>query len=189
MKFRRRGPALLVAILLPSLSVTVARSIKNAVLDELPAIPTTLANSIGTADAPVDGKDGKPHAGPFIETSAQRERQKAKDAGEELVPDVLSTTKQTTIPQSNDGVMDDASRKAPKEGTRGTEGGVSEKSKDSRLGEQKIPDAPKEAPPLPHSEEQKMKGKDSKETLPKPDEDKKFLEVWHQRRIPIHTAF
>lgn len=71
-------------------------------------------------------------------------------------------------PHSNDGVMDDPNRSGPKEGTRGTEGGVSEKQKENRLSGEKVPGGPKEAPPLPHSEQQKLPtidystGKDTK---------------------------
>jgi hypothetical protein len=36
--------------------------------------------------------------------------------------------------ESNGGVMDDPHRAGPKEGTRGTEGGVSEKGKEGKLG-------------------------------------------------------
>lgn len=68
------------------------------------------------------------------------------------------------MPKANDGVMDDPNRQAPKEGTTGTEGGVSEKERDRKALEgqtgeraEKKPDPPKEAPPLPHSEEEKIR--------------------------------
>ncbi|PGH03631.1 hypothetical protein AJ80_08652 [Polytolypa hystricis UAMH7299] len=135
----------------------------------------------GVPEAPVDGKDGKPHAGPFIETSAERDRKKAMEDTEKDAP--LPTDPKDPpsehvgldgkpIPASNDGVMDDKNRMTPKEGTRGTEGGVSEKSKDGTLGAEKKPDPPKEAPPLPHSEQEKLTGiedepkKDGEETAP-----------------------
>ena len=57
--------------------------------------------------------------------------------------------------------MDDPNRVGPKEGTRGTEGGISEKSRekqenlDAQLSENK-PEEPKAAPPLPHSEQEKL---------------------------------
>jgi hypothetical protein len=53
-------------------------------------------------------------------------------------------------------VIDDPHRLGPKEGTRGTEGGVSEKSKNNQFASDKVPGAPKEAPPLPHSEQIKI---------------------------------
>lgn len=59
------------------------------------------------------------------------------------------------IPDTNDGVMDDPHRQVPKQGTTGTEGGVSEKDKvrkekEVKTGEkvEKTPDSPKLAPPL-----------------------------------------
>ncbi|KAJ9272697.1 hypothetical protein DTO212C5_1424 [Paecilomyces variotii] len=123
----------------------------------------------GTLDAPIDGKDGLPHQGPWVETGAERDRKKAKetDPNEALI---TSEEKVTTaeklasdgkaIPHSNDGVMDDPHRLGPKEGTRGTEGGVSEKSKTSKLVSDKVPGAPKEAPPLPPSEQVKISAAD-----------------------------
>lgn len=143
------------------------------------------ASNIGTQDAPVDGKDGKPHAGPFVETAAERERKKVKDGGEgkgtsmgtKPIPKPLKTSqggsshsKSNPIPESNDGVMDDPNRVAPEEGTRGTEGGISEKDRDRKAQEshvgmksEKKPDPPKEAPPLPHSEEEGLPVKEGKE--------------------------
>jgi hypothetical protein len=120
---------------------------------------------IGTKDAPVDGKDGKPHAGPWVGTETGTKKQKTGTDDEQLVTSKsdlsskIKTADGSKIPDSNDGVMDDPHRQAPKEGTTGTEGGVSEKSKarktkDGQL-EDKRPDSPKEAPPLPHSEEHK----------------------------------
>ncbi|KAI9041373.1 UPF0016 domain protein [Aspergillus affinis] len=119
----------------------------------------------GTQDAPVDGRDGRPHAGPWVETSAERDRKKAGS----VVPSDAPSDPQVAqhlgpdgnpIPYSNDGVMDDPNRTGPKEGTRGTEGGVSEKLKDTYTSE-KTPDAPKEAPPVPHSEKPKTPSQDS----------------------------
>ncbi|KAL4912377.1 hypothetical protein BDW62DRAFT_194746 [Aspergillus aurantiobrunneus] len=128
-------------------------------IDEL----TRKASPKETPDAPVDGRDGRPHAGPWVETNAERDRKKSGTA-----PSVEERTQQNTkaterldsngepIPYSNDGVMDDRNRAAPKEGTRGTEGGVSGKSKETTHTVDKSPDSPKESPRLPHSEEQKL---------------------------------
>lgn len=137
-----------------------------------PSMPTALSvkpnldSSTGTKDAPVDGKDGRPHAGPFVETNAERDRKKAKENGDD---DAAATkrplkdkSKGAYMPETNDGVMDDPNRTGPKEGTRGTEGGISEKNRDKKAQEndiigpkpEKKPDPPKEAPPLPHSEQE-----------------------------------
>lgn len=132
---------------------------------------------VGTKDAPVDGKDGKPHAGPFVGT----EKDQKPKTGVEKPETVLAVGKDDTaelVPPPDgktpvpDGVMDDPNRQLPKVGTTGTEGGVSEKDKarkaqEGQTGEkaEKRPDSPKEAPPLPLSEEtkikvEKVKGKD-----------------------------
>ncbi|KAL8686771.1 MAG: hypothetical protein Q9218_006876 [Villophora microphyllina] len=148
------------------------------------SVPSGLAkpnadSSIGTKDAPVDGKDGRPHQGPFVETSAERGRKKAKESGDEepafsakKAPSTekLKEASYKDLPETNDGVMDDPNRTGPREGTRGTEGGISGKSRDGKAeGDismtklEKKPDPPKEAPPLPHGEQEKLGQKESKE--------------------------
>lgn len=128
----------------------------------------------GAPDVPVDGKDGRPHAGPWVETNADRDRKGIKGSDDidtvstkydTKIPssEHLSTEEGKMIPHSNGGVMDDPHRAGPKEGTRGMEGGVSEKGKESQLASEKVPGGPKEAPPLPHSETQKL-GSDSDDT-------------------------
>ena len=133
---------------------------------------------VGTKDAPVDGRDGMPHEGPFVETNAERSRKKSKETGdEEVAPSIPKSSVGKDIPVSNDGVMDDTGRLGPVEGTRGTEGGVSGKSS-SQLGDKK-PDPPKESPPLPHSETEKMteKMKDELRSVAEGGEDRKVLAV------------
>ena len=136
-------------------------------------------DGVGTKDAPVDGKDGRPHLGPFVETSAERDRKKAKESGDDAkvskpIPSAISgggapSEDVRNMPETNDGVMDDPHRTGPKEGTRGTEGGISEKSKDKKEGQvdlgkpEKKPDPPKEIPPLPHSEQENLGQKSMKE--------------------------
>ncbi|KAE8547781.1 hypothetical protein EYB25_009574 [Talaromyces marneffei] len=118
----------------------------------------------GTLDAPVDGKDGKPHDGPWVETAAERDRKKEKGDGKS--PTTMEAQQGgkgvgldgKPIPTSNEGVMDDPSRLGPKEGTRGTEGGMTKKTKDTKQYEGKVPETPKEARPLPHSEQEKIPG-------------------------------
>ncbi|KAI4195800.1 MAG: hypothetical protein LQ346_003348 [Caloplaca aetnensis] len=168
---------------------------KNA--DGPPSIPSSLAKSnadptVGTKDAPVDGKDGRPHQGPFIETSAERDRKKAKETGDQKTASTAKKSPDTDelkeasykdgwkidLPETNDGVMDDPNRSGPKEGTRGTEGGISGKSRDGKTEgdsgltkSEKKPDPPKEAPPLPHGEQEKLSTKDGKESTKKASED------------------
>jgi hypothetical protein len=121
----------------------------------------------GAPDVPVDGKDGRPHAGPWVETNADRDRKATKGSdGSDLVSskydtkippsEHLSTEEGKMIPHSNGGVMDDPYRAGPKQGTRGTEGGISEKGKENQLASEKVPGGPKEAPPLPQSETKKL---------------------------------
>lgn len=106
---------------------------------------------VGTKDAPVDGLDGKPHSGPFVDGSAEPAKRKTK----EVV--VKSGEKKKDTITEEDGVMNDKNRQAPKKGTTGVEGGVSEKERDRKVSEAapgkqplKKPDSPKEpsTPPL-----------------------------------------
>ena len=118
----------------------------------------------------MDGLDGKPHAGPFVDTTPEESKSRqagAADASQTVKARPTSLDKFKTgsdewkledIPEKNDGVMNDENRVAPKKGTTGTEGGISEKDKGRRLkgsGENK-PQEPKEAPPLPHSEQERI---------------------------------
>lgn len=207
MKFRRRRAPLLL-FLIPVLSSVIAQELgakppainardvigsnvaDQAVGPSANANANTKANPVGTKDAPVDGKDGMPHVGPFVETSAERSRKKAKESGDEEQPlkPIKSSVKDAyssdaDLPQSNEGVMDDPHRVGPKEGSRGTEGGVSEKSRDSKIGQEKKPDRPKEQPPLPHGEEPHEKATEEKEASKQTEEEKKLLEVWNSSSI------
>ncbi|KKF96967.1 GCR1-dependent translation factor 1 [Ceratocystis platani] len=187
----------LLLLLLPSLAAGVALTDTKASnkelgsSNELPAVgslaettSTGLANSPATDSTktatsvdekgPVDGKDGKPHNGPWVETTDSK---KEKEAGAVKKP-TTETPSNTVIdgkkiPESNDGVMDDKNREAPKTGTTGNDGGVSEKDKARKQEEGKTgekakgnPETPKEAPPLPHSEEEKIL-QDSGQTVEK----------------------
>ncbi|KAK5141023.1 hypothetical protein LTR04_002752 [Oleoguttula sp. CCFEE 6159] len=124
----------------------------------------------GTKDAPVDGLDGKPHAGPFVDTTPDDPPIASSQGASPVkkpVPTIIEKIKEASavegwksIPEKKGGVMDDTNRRAPKKVTTGTEGGVSEKDRDRKAQEElgsgtveKRPDPPKEAPPLPHSEQ------------------------------------
>ncbi len=191
MKFRRR-PSPLILLLLPSLaSILVSAAPERPQSDvsknreqreakiEAPAPPAEVAvgqlslkptskADIGTKDAPVDGLDGKPHAGPFVDSEKDRKKPKAASEDGELVtkkptPTDTPMVDGKPIPEVNDGVMNDPSRELPKQGTTGTAGGVSEKDQARKAQEgqtgvkvEKKPDSPKEAPPLPHSEQEKI---------------------------------
>ena len=202
MKFRRR-PAPLLLLLVPlasALSAALQDNTESTLTKTAQARDTRIDSTdspavdlntkpkyeIGTKDAPVDGKDGKPHAGPWVGTEKDPKKAKAKDEDTELVEGKDKSSKMlnvdgTEIPTVNDGVMDDPHRQLPKEGTTGTEGGVSEKDKarkahEGQTGEklEKKPDSPKEAPPLPDSEQEKIKAEKSRtkvKEVPVEDED------------------
>lgn len=211
MKFRRRN-APLILLLVPFASALSAAAQDNiqstlaaknteprdtAKLDPNPSPITDISKGkydVGTKDAPVDGKDGKPHAGPFV--GSEKDPKKPK-TGSEDVEVVLGKGKDDSselvtpdggkIPAVNDGVMNDPSRELPKQGTTGTEGGVSEKDKvrkaqEGQTGEkvEKKPDSPKEAPPLPLSEDSKSKIEKTKAKEMDDDEEDglAWLEVW-----------
>ena len=163
---RRKTPlALLSLAFIVACEAASLDGILNHRLLEEPASVDDVSNAavgsraapVGTDRAPVDGKDGMPHEGPWVQTDADRKKQNLNDDEAVLVnTDPSIATSATNIPQTNNGVMDDRNRRKPQDGTRGTEGGVSEKSKDGLIAEKK-PEQPKEAPPLPHSEKEKMK--------------------------------
>ncbi|KAH6651767.1 hypothetical protein BKA67DRAFT_660555 [Truncatella angustata] len=164
MKLRQRQAQLLL-LLLPALALASSSldTSANAADDSLSGV-TKPKYDIGTKDAPVDGKDGKPHEGPFVDTKTTETTGSKKESPkiEDIVPD-KSTSK--SVDADNDSVMEDPLHKSPKKGTTGTEGGVTEKDKarkaeESKTGEkaEKIPESPKEAPPLPHSEHEKIIG-------------------------------
>lgn len=183
MRISAAAPSLLLLLLpaLTSAKVLVKRDVlaapavaqkdRAAIATPVAATNPTVKLGVGTKDAPVDGLDGKPHAGPFVDVSIDKKKKPA--AGVEDIKKPLPTSLKKLqdgaelIPEKNDGVMDATDRVAPKEGTTGTEGGVSERTKnekslDSTSGEklEKDPIAPKEAPPVPQSEEgeTKLKG-------------------------------
>ncbi|KAF4993069.1 hypothetical protein FDECE_13527 [Fusarium decemcellulare] len=135
-------------------------------------------HDVPTKDAPVDGRDGKPHHGPFIETEDDHKRPTGNTAGTAVKadsdsdylpqlkgrPDDPTVIDGQKIPETNDGVMFDTNRVHAEKGTTGTEGGVTEKYKAKKLQEDrdgepsfKKPSSPKEVPPLPHSEEEKIR--------------------------------
>ena len=169
MKVDRRRTPLLLLLLANTVVCGSTPSDANELTKRGPlqaaAIDKGTTGPVGTEHAPVDGKDGMPHSGPWIETETARKNQKLKDvAGEEDANLPQKQDKPTVqLPKSNDGVMDDPNRKAPTEGTRGTEGGVSQRTKDGKV-VGKEPEQPKEVPPVPHSEKEKM-GKGGFETI------------------------
>lgn len=175
MKFRTRTSPLIL-LLLPSLAVALAdttldsetarRSLvtaRDAGEPEPNALNGGTRREVPTKDAPVDGKDGKPHLGPFVAPDISTGGD-LSDLTLKGKPSDWKTHEGKEIPESNDGVMFDKNRERPQEGTTGTEGGVTEKERNRKAQEgmvggklQTQPEAPKEQPPLPHSEEERIK--------------------------------
>ncbi|RMZ71714.1 GCR1-dependent translation factor 1 [Pyrenophora seminiperda CCB06] len=130
------------------------------------ASPASTPGAKGTKDAPVDGLDGKPHAGPYVDDTP-----KAHEKAPNVVEDLGSPKKPKASPESvlvdkvldgDKSVMQDPSRKLAT-GKTGTEGGVSAKDKERLAHEDKtgskmkqVPESPKEAPPHP-SDQKKLK--------------------------------
>ena len=168
MRLHTRRP--LAIFLISSLAAT---ALAGSAADDALANPSMKKYDIGTKDAPVDGKDGRPHEGPFVEIENLR---KQDGRSSDDLPDLKDRPADPTvvdgekIPQTNDGIMFDKNRPEPKEGTTGTSGGVSEKdkaraAKEAQTGErvENRPETPKEAPPLPHSEQEKILGSEGKD--------------------------
>lgn len=181
MRIRRaRSPLLL--LLLPTLAASLAvdtkakpGSVQHLANDGAPAVSDTLSASkhdVGTKDAPVDGLDGKPHAGPFVDSQKKKLPPTIEDIPSKSLSEELSDIAKDksfkdgwSIPEREDSVMDDREGERPKKGPTGTEGGVSEKDKERKKEEAvkggavtgKKPDPPKEAPPLPANDEKALK--------------------------------
>ncbi|KAK3695501.1 hypothetical protein B0T22DRAFT_478161 [Podospora appendiculata] len=205
---QRRLPLLL--LLIPSLALTTALATSSGdrqldrdglaadgyQVDQV-ADGSAATKKYGTKDAPVDGKDGKPHAGPFIDYApkgSEKDLPALKDRP--VVPTLVDGKK---IPETNDGVMDDKNRQQPKEGTTGTGGGVSEKDKERKIQESRTgekienkPQTPKEAPPLPPTDDEKIVREKETKYTGKPSEDVTGLEKpidlpgkTHDKAIPL----
>ncbi|KAH7077831.1 hypothetical protein BKA63DRAFT_272674 [Paraphoma chrysanthemicola] len=150
----------------------VARAASPAYPDVSAGPNPSLAPSTGTKgtkDAPFDGQDGMPHLGPYINDQPASPTKKAPAIVEELGAKKTSvstkpSSKEDTVLDGDKSVMQDPERKLAT-GNKGTEGGVSAKDKErlaheGKTGEklEKVPEPPKEAPPLPHSEQKQLHG-------------------------------
>lgn len=111
----------------------------------------------GTKDAPVDGLDGKPHAGPYVDDqpTAGKKPNIVQDLGPKL-PGPLPSPTFDGVLAGDKSVMQDPQR-LPATGSTGTEGGVSAKdaarlAHEEQTGSKKenVPESPKEPPPHPH---------------------------------------
>ncbi|KAL2180771.1 uncharacterized protein P884DRAFT_216299 [Thermothelomyces heterothallicus CBS 202.75] len=167
MRLRNRQSPLLF-LLLPSLAIAAAAAAAAAADPQLDRDSVAVragastGRRYGTKDAPIDGNDGKPHAGPFVELGSSSGSAEDLPVLKDRPADPLIVDGKR-IPESHDGVMDDKDWSGPRKGPTGTEGGVSEKEKEKRLREMQTgekvenkPPTPKEAPPLPHSEQERI---------------------------------
>jgi hypothetical protein len=125
------------------------------------------AGTKGTKDAPFDGQDGMPHLGPYINDDPSPTKKKPAVV-EELGPKKTivgppkAPAKADKVLDGDKSVMQDPDRKAAT-GNKGTEGGVSAKDKERLAHEdktgsklEKVPESPKEAPPLPHGDHKQI---------------------------------
>jgi len=137
---QRRLPIPLLLLLLPTLTAalvpdsrakpgSVQHLADDASPSKAPALPPSAKPSeVGTKDAPVDGLDGKPHAGPFVEKP-----KKAAAVVEESGASRKPAEQKDRVAVEVDSVMEDrGDRGAQRKGPTGTEGGVSEKDKERK---------------------------------------------------------
>ncbi|KAL2758474.1 hypothetical protein ACRALDRAFT_2040648 [Sodiomyces alcalophilus JCM 7366] len=161
----RTQPSSFLLFLVPSIVTVLAIDPSSSTETQTRAIPAGADSSVdsilkrdytavGTRDAPVDGNDGMPRQGPFVDSRRNRH--------EESPGDIVFLDGKPLL-EPHDGVMDDPDRPRPREGTTGTEGGVSEKVKERKAQEDRTggrpdntPESPKEAPPLPQIEEERI---------------------------------
>ena len=173
----------LLLLLAPSLATALVPAVVADAADVTSV--DTLESRADAADkvAPVDGNDGRPHNGPWVETDGKVDDRLPPLDGRPDDPTVVDGQK---IPDSHDGVMNDPNREVPKEGTRGTEGGVSEKEKERKEQEitgervERTPETPKEVPPGHAHEEEGPAAVDAvvdDDTAPKVDGEASGLEV------------
>ncbi|KAL9945684.1 hypothetical protein D7B24_005039 [Verticillium nonalfalfae] len=150
MRLRSR-PLPLILLLIPSLVAALAseQTIHNeprAVAADISVAEIAKRQDVGTKGAPVDGRDGMPHQGPFVDRNHNTDDLVKDLPPLEGRPDDPTIVDGKRIPETNDGVMNDRDRQKPKEGTIGTEGGVSEKDKARKAGDN-VPEAPKTPSP------------------------------------------
>jgi hypothetical protein len=133
-----------------------------------PSLAPTIGSK-GTKDAPFDGQDGMPHEGPYIKDDPSPTKKKPAVV-EELGPKKTTagppkaSSKDDKVLDGDKSVMQDPDRKLAT-GNKGTEGGVSAKDKERLAHEdktgsklEKVPESPKEAPPLPHGDQKQLHG-------------------------------
>lgn len=210
MRIRRsRSPLLL--LLLPSLAASLAvdTKVKPGSVAQLAdgeagsaTLPSRPAGK-GTKDAPVDGLDGKPHAGPFVEQKnlppAKVEDLGPKSSLSDEVGDKGKKKKfddEWEVPKAEDSVMDDRVGEKPNKGPKGTEGGVSAKDRlkqqagegKGKSSELKKPEQPKEVPASVEEKVLKDKNKDKSGKKEADVEDKPKQKGAAGLEVRLHTV-
>ncbi|KAL0264203.1 GCR1-dependent translation factor 1 [Diplodia seriata] len=168
----RKDKVAALLLLLPVLSAAVVVDVDGNGVQKVrePSKDVTATASkldVGTKDAPVDGLDGKPHAGPFVVENSPSAADSTKAATRESLSDEITVDQKKVssklLTEKDIGVMDDPDRASPKKGTTGTEGGVSQRTKEHKAleaekGEKvgKVPVSPDEERPLSNDEQERM---------------------------------
>jgi hypothetical protein len=100
----------------------------------------------------IDGNDGRPHSGPWVEVESHRTLDVNTALGDGH-----------SVPDPHPGALDDPNRSFPKLNTMGNEGAISVKltareAIESETGTkvERLPETPKQAAPLPQSEQEKI---------------------------------
>ena len=124
------------------------------------------SGSVGTKDAPVDGQDGKPHAGPFVDSSSSKKHS--------VTGDSASSKRKSRKLEVEDEESDEESSRKFQKGSTGTEGGVSEKSRskeahESETGEKKYqkPKSPKDTAQVPSVDDDEFSTKQKSYPIPR----------------------
>ncbi|OJD28938.1 uncharacterized protein BKCO1_1020007 [Diplodia corticola] len=171
----RKDKAAALLLLLPVLSAALVVDVDGTGVQKVresskDVTATASKLDVGTKDAPVDGLDGKPHAGPFVvENSpiAAKAADSTKTTTRESLSDEITVDQKKVsselLAEKDIGVMDDPDRASPKKGTTGTEGGVSQRTKEHKALEAekgakvgKVPVSPDEERPLSNDEQERM---------------------------------
>jgi hypothetical protein len=175
----RRRPPLLVLLALAAAAAHALDTRPGSVQHLAAQAPAGVAAApgqkpdVGTVDAPIDGLDGKPHAGPFVETTKKKPAQLVEDLGAAaaaegaaLGAERASAPAGRGAPPEDDGVMSDVAGRREVSGPTGTEGGVSAKEferKEAAGGKKAPPEPPREPPKMPDGAASKAVDGEAKE--------------------------
>lgn len=181
MRVRRRRLALILLLALPFAAAhegtrATPGSVQHLADDKIsktlasPPVPKPVDAS--NKDAPVDGLDGKPKVGPFIEkpkkpiAAVEDLTSGGRPISEDLVKGNRDKMDGWAVPDQDSVMADRGDRDDSKKGPTGTEGGISEKERE-RKAKEEMGDYSSE-PKVPwaqQKEKEKQKAKEMKETM------------------------